>query len=258
MLKSARKRQVLALFTITFVLLIAASPNIANVKAQEQATVNVLDSIGGTTTPVNGTYNYDDGASDTFTATASDGFVFLYWIIGTNAGANTVIDNPTTLTFTGGVTYDIQPIFQAFNATYPPVFARPFNAANYAIIVLVGGIGGNTTPAPGIYALANASTFQITANPSSGWQFSHWVISGGPLTSHGGFSVTDTPTNNPYTVGHGYGYTYDYQPVFTPISTSTSPSPSVAEFSANTAIILVAILAIALLGTIAYRKNNKK
>jgi hypothetical protein len=64
----------------------------------------------------------------------------------------------------------------------------------------------------------------LTATPSSGWQFSHWVISGQPM-NHGIYDFTATPSDNPYTVDHGYGNTYAYQPVFTPVGSST-PTPS--------------------------------
>jgi hypothetical protein len=192
-----------------------------------------------------------------FTATPLDSYVFLYWIVFTSAGANTVTDNPATITVNGGVSYSIQAVFQPLNVNLPPVITPIINATNEAIVVVLAGVGGTTTPTPGIYAFVNDTVFNITAIPNSGWKFDHWVISGGPLTGHGGYSFTDTPTDNPYNVNHGYGYTYDYQPVFSPTS-STSPTPTVSEFSTSTAIIIAVILVIVAFGTYAYTKRIKK
>jgi len=249
------KFQVLTLIVlISMLFAVVINQNIPSVKAQGQTTVNVLSSIGGTTSPDAGNYTYTSGSSDTFTATPDDSDIFLYWIVQSSAGANTITDNPTTITFTQD-NYNIQAVFQPLNATLPPIFAPSFNSANWAIVVVVAGLGGTTNPSPGVYAYANATTVNLTATPNSGWEFSHWVISGGPLTGHGAFPFTDTPTNNPYQVGHGYGYTYDYQPVFTPIS-STSASPSVGEFSSITAIIIALILVTIAFGAYSYKKSK--
>jgi hypothetical protein len=118
-------------------------------------------------------------------------------------------------------------------------------------------VGGNTIPAPGTYALANAASFDLTAVPDNGWVFSNWVIGGTPL-SHGGYSFTDTPTNNPYNVNHGYGYTYSYEAVFRPVSTTATPTPTINEFSSATAIILAAILVLVAFGTYIFTKKPKK
>lgn len=155
-----------------------------------------------------------------------------------------------TVTVNGGVSYSIQAVFQPLNVNLPPVITPIINATNEAIVVVLAGVEG-------IYAFVNATVFNITAIPNSGWKFDHWVISGGPLTGHGGYSFTDTPTDNPYNVNHGYGYTYDYHPVFSPTS-STSPTPTVSEFSTSTAIIIAAILVIVAFGTYAYTKRIKK
>ena len=101
----------------------------------------------------------------------------------------------------------------------PPPGLNVTNYATAAIVVVLSAVGGTTSPAPGTYALENATSLQLTATPDSGWIFDHWVIGGYPLT-HGAYSFTDTPTDNPYNVNHGYGNTYTYQPVFSPTSTT--------------------------------------
>ena len=119
--------------------------------------------------------------------------------------------------------------------------------------MVLAGVGGTTSPAPGTYALANATSLDLTATPLSGWTFDHWVIGGYPLT-HGTYSFTDTPTNNPYNVNHGYGYTYSYQPVFSPTSTTSTPVP---EFSGVAAIVIALALVSIAFGTYAYRQKTK-
>jgi len=244
---------------VVFALLTAAllmaviNLNFPNVKAQGQATVTILVSAGGTTSPVAGTYNYADGATVTITATNGIGFLFADWVFTTASEANTTTDNPLVFTASGGISYGIQAQFQPI--TYIPPAA--INGTGDAIVVVLAGNGGTVSPAPGTYDLANAYSVDLTATPDSGWTFDHWVISGTPL-SHGAYSFTDTPTNNPYNVNHGYGNTYTYQPVFSPISTSTSPTPKINEFSTASAIIIAAILVIVTFGTYAYSRRSKK
>jgi hypothetical protein len=223
---------------VVFALLTAAllmaviNLNFPNVKAQGQATVTILVSAGGTTSPVAGTYNYADGATVTITATNGIGFLFADWVFTTASGANTTTDNPLVFTASGGISYGIQAQFQPI--TYIPPAA--INGTGDAIVVVLAGNGGTVSPAPGTYDLANAYSVDLTATPDSGWTFDHWVISGTPL-SHGAYS---------------------FQPVFSPISTSTSPTPKINEFSTASAIIIAAILVIVTFGTYAYSRRSKK
>jgi hypothetical protein len=194
---------------------------IVSVKAQGNATVVVLDAIGGTVDP-SGTNIYADGTVVTFTATPVDPtFVFVNWIVVADDVSSVIYDNPGTLTVAGGATYVVQAVFQPI--VQVPGNPMPDLTTAAIVVVLVSG-GGTTTPAPGRYALANAGSLMLTATPSSGWQFSHWTISGA-TTDHGGAPVNLTPTDNPYNVHHGYGYTYNYQAVFTPVG-STEPTPA--------------------------------
>ncbi len=233
-----KKTIFVALFTLTAVLLLTINPSIIGVKAQGQATINMLASIGGSTDPATGPATYNAGTSVTLTAIADNGYAFQYWIIASASGPSIILDNPYTLTVSGGATYSAQAIFQVLNAAYPPsvLTGTVTNVtANQAVVVLLPAIGGSTTPGPGTYTFTDATAFNISATPLSGWKFDHWVIGGYPL-SHGAYSFTDTPTDNPYNVNHGYGYTYSYQPVFSP--------PIIPEFSP----VGTAILAIILIG----------
>jgi len=232
----------------------AVAPNIASVKAQAQATVTVVDSLGGTTTP-SGTTDYDGGTSVSLTATPDNGFVFFGWQVVSSEGNFTIADNPGTLVVTAGVVYNVQPTF------LPIAFISPASAStpNLAIVVVLAAVGGTTNPPPGIYGMSDASNLNLTATPDTGFTFSHWVIGGAPL-SHGGYSFTDTPTDNPYNVGHGYGYTYSYQPVFDAISPATSPTPTpkVPEFSSAAAIITAMVLVIVAFSAYTFAKKPKK
>ncbi|MGZ4851386.1 MAG: InlB B-repeat-containing protein [Candidatus Bathyarchaeia archaeon] len=235
-------------------LLSAAASVVPNAKAAATDTVVVYSSIGGTTSPDAGTYTYDDGSTQTFAATAGEGFIFQNWEIATAAGAYSDTDNPFSLTLNESA-YAIQANFVTINFAGTGVTS---NMASLAVVVVLGAVGGTVSPVPGTYAVANATSFNLMATPASGWTFSHWVIGGSPMT-HGAYSFTDTPTDNPYNVDHGYGYTYSYQPVFAPNNPATSPTPTpkVPEFSSVAAILVAARLVIVAFGTYAYTKKTR-
>ncbi len=225
MFNRKKNRKFFALTLLASLLLLAAlNFNMISVKAQGQAIVNVLPTVGGTTDPTSGTYNYNDGQTVTFIATPYPGYDFSNWVISTTIGPNiSDLSTPTTITFSGGTTYAVQAVFAPIQAL-PSLPANPFQPTD-AIVGILAGAGGTTNPPPGVYHLANATQFNLNAIPDSGWQFSHWVISG-PNLSHGGYPYTATPTDNPYNVNHGYGNRYDYQPVFTPTGTGPTPTPT--------------------------------
>ena len=247
-----KSKKIFALTFITSLLLLAAL-NVSVLSAQTQATVIMVDTVGGSTDPAAGTHTYDDGTSVTFTATPDTGYVFQDWIFSIDQGANTATDASITIPVSGGVTYTVQANFVPIQV--PPNGVPVTNFATAAIVVVLTSAGGTTSPVPGTYALEDASALELTATPASGWVFSHWVISG-PNLSHGGYPFTATPTDNPYNVNHGYGSTYSYQAVFTPEGT-TEPTPTVPEFSSiATIVVALALVAIAF-GTYAYRRKTK-
>jgi hypothetical protein len=246
-----KSRKIFALTLLTSLIVFAAL-NASVISAQTQATVNVLTSIGGTTDP-SGTNTYADGTSVTFTATADAAYQFVNWIFSTDVGANLTTTNPMTLSVTGGTTYNVQAVFAPVLPP-PGIGGLPVNLGAAAYVVVLPAAGGTTTPAPGTYALENATSLLLKATPDSGWTFSHWVI-GGPNLSHGGYPFTATPTDNPYNVNHGYGNMFSYQPVFTPTGTTT-PTPTVPEFSGVATIVAALALVAIALGTYAYRRKK--
>jgi hypothetical protein len=183
------KTKHVGLVLLSSLLLLAASVIYAgNALAQNQATVTILQAIGGTTSPAAGTSSFNDGTSVTITATATDnGYTFSNWLISTGTDVRVSSDNPLTFTASGGTTYTIQPIFtviQPINIT-----SVRQNLTDAAIVVLLASAGGTTIPRAGAYAFTNATSFNITAMPDNGWKFSHWVISGDTSVSHGGTPV---------------------------------------------------------------------
>jgi hypothetical protein len=208
--------------TFLATLLIAAA-FIMTVNAQSQATVIILPSVGGSTDPAAGTTQVNDGETITLAATPDEGNDFSNWFISTPDATLTDANPTTTVTVAAGTTYTIQAVFQTLSII-PSLPYSAFNNASSAVVGILASAGGTVNPAPGLYYMANAESFKLTATPNSGWQFSHWVIYG-PNLSHGGYPYTATPTDNPYTVDHGYGNRYDYQAVFTPTG-STEPTPT--------------------------------
>jgi hypothetical protein len=222
MFKSTNNNKVLALTLLTSVLLLAIlSPNIISVKAQGQDTVNVLDSVGGTTDPTPRTYSYADGTAVTFTATPiNNGFVIPILDCFYRCIILTITDNPAVITVSGGITYNMRAVFKPVQAPVSRYVPQPDDA----IVIVLAAAGGTTNPLPGIYHLANATQFNLKAIPNSGYQFSHWVISG-PNLSHGGYPYTTTK-DNPYNVNHSYENRCDHQAVFSPTGTGTTPTPT--------------------------------
>jgi ABC-type glycerol-3-phosphate transport system permease component len=262
---SYRRNKLFALTMLTAILLVSAlSTTFLIANAQSQATVVVLDSVGGTVTPT-GTTTYNNGDQVTLTATAMDStYIFSYWIISSDAGSDTVSDNPATITVAGGQTYAVQAVFDVVQPP-PGVQTLPTNIATAALVVVLPAAGGTTNPSPGTYALADATQMMLTATANSGWQFSHWTISGSS-TNHGGAPVNLTPTDNPYNVNHGYGYTYNYQAVFVPVgSNEPTPTPtasggSIGGLTTETliiiALVVVIVVILAAFGAYALRRNK--
>jgi hypothetical protein len=248
-----KKSNIFILSLFFAMLLLSSAYVISSVQGQGNATVIVTAPSGGTT-DVTGTNTYPDGTSFSITSTANDGYAFVSWTVSTDSSSYNSIDNPLTLTLSGGTTYTISADFELVQA--PPGGNLPTNTANAAIVVVLPSAGGSSSPAPGTYAIADATTMQLKATANSGWVFSHWTICGSSMT-HGGAPLNYAPTDNPYTVGHGYGYTYYYQPIFTQVGTpgssatptsSASAAGTIAGMSTDTWIIIALVVVIIVMG----------
>lgn len=234
------------------------------VNAQGNATVVVLDSVGGTVDP-SGVNTYAAGTTVTLTAEPTDvTYVFDSWVISSEDGEMTSMDNPLTLTVTGGATYAIQAVFNPVQATPGGSFPTDFSTA--AVVVILPSAGGTTSPPAGTYALENAKQLMLTATADSGYKFSYWSISGFD-SGHGSAPTNWTPTDNPYNVNHGYGATYKYQAVFvptggngpTPPGSTATPAPGMGGLSNEMWIIigLVVVIVVVLIafGVFAMKKK---
>lgn len=251
--------------------LVAINPYNTNVKAQTQATVVISDSIGGSTDPAPGTYNYDDGTPVILTATpdTAAGYSFGQWIISTDDSSETQSDNSYTLTVTGNVNYTVTALFllPANEPIFPSSSLLP--AQSKAVLVVLHSVGGHTDPGEGSYFTANLNTFKLSAIPDSGWTFSKWVVSGNPVAGQSGSSCTGTSTDNPIHLAYDAGYSYAYQAVFEPtVNTISSPTPTPTHAPSTMgisndlwiAIVLAVVLVIVVVGfgAYAYTKRSKK
>ena len=118
-MSNSKKSSKIFALTLLASLLVVAAINVTIIGAQTTATVNMIDTIGGTTDPVSpGTYTFNDGDSVTFTATPQDvdgnslGYIFSTWVIETTDGSQSISDNPLTFPVTAGTTYTIQAVFE--------------------------------------------------------------------------------------------------------------------------------------------------
>jgi len=141
------------------------------------STLTVSSGVGGTTTPVAGTYtNYTFGATVTVYETPSVGCVFSNWLVNGSDGGSS---NPLSFTITGSTT--VQPVF---NST----------------LIVISGTGGTTNPTAGTYTnYTVGSTVTIYETPNSGYAFSSWLVNGtdGGSTIPLSFTITGNTTVQP-------------------------------------------------------------
>jgi len=246
--------------------LAAAYPYVASVKAQNQATIEVLESIGGSTDPAPGTHSFNGGTQVTLTATPDPNAVFETWLISTDTSNDTITDNPYTLTVAGGVTYQVSAVFSQLTVpVFPSPPQTPLPLSAYGSVTILQSVGGHTQPAAGTRFFTSVYKLTMTAIADSGWTFDHWIISGDINTGHGGYPFTLTPENNPYTFDCGLGYQYAYQPVFVPVDSGNggTPPPTAGGLSTETIMIILAValviaVVVAAIGGYSYGKRSKK
>ena len=237
----SKKIKIITLVLLVSTLLILGAN--LNVKAQTTATVAVLSSVGGTTTPAGGTTpSYTIGQDQTFTATPSSGWQFFYWIVTTAAGSTTYTTSSLTWNVTGAGS--VQAMFlPTTNATEAPT-----SAGTSSIFVELSA-GGSTVPKEGTtqsYAIGSTQTFAAT--PGSGFTFVCWVV--GPAT--GGIVYTSSTIN--------YNVTNSgcaIQAMFVPSSSNVTLPKIAPEFSSAAVAILAIVLVAVAVGAFALRRRPK-
>jgi hypothetical protein len=116
-------------------------------------------------------------------------------------------------------------------------------------------VGGTVSPGAGTYTYVNDAVVTLTATAASGFNFDHWIISGGPLPGHGDIE-NGIITDNPLTTHAVEGESYNYQAVFSPTGTTTGGG--IPEVYLYVIIVVLVILAvIGLGGMIMYRGKSK-
>jgi outer membrane protein assembly factor BamB len=146
-------------------------------------TLNIAPpSVGGTTTPANGSYTYNTNVLVQVTATPNPGYCFAYWIVDNNPqGSNSTL----TLNMTS-------------NHTVQAIFANN----TYTLTVITQG-QGTVNPINSSYRYGELVSLDATA--ASGWNFAGWSgdatgVSNAAITMDANKTVTATFTQNTYSL----------------------------------------------------------
>ncbi len=118
----------------------------------DEYALTINTSGSGTTNPSSGTHYYSDGTSVTVTASPSSGWEFSHWSGDCSGGSCSL-----TMTENKSVTAN-------FNET---------EEDTYSLTISTSG-SGTTNPSSGTHYYSDGTSVTVTANPSSGWEFSHW------------------------------------------------------------------------------------
>jgi hypothetical protein len=122
-------------------------------------TLFISASIGGTTHPAIGTYEYMEGTVVNVAPIPDNGYRFANWTLDGQA----ITDNPINVTMNAD--HSLTAIFEAL----PP----PPPGKQHLTIV---AINGQTNPVAGTYELDNNSSLTVTATPNTGYIFKHWLF----------------------------------------------------------------------------------
>ncbi len=255
-MKTTKNFKVFALILLTSaLLLVAINPNIPTVKAATQDSVYIYVSIGGTIsaggTNLTGgdSYNYNNGTTVDFQATATSGFTFLCWEYASSAGGVASTVNPLALTLTESE-YGVQAMYLPTTNTT----VSSSSATGATTVDILTSAGGSTVPAAGTYTnytLGKVASFSVVAGTN--FKFLYWIVSCTPGTF--------TTTANTLSFNLSASTFFAIQAMFVPTSSTVSlptPTPTINEFSSATAIIIAAVLVIVAFGTYTYTKRAKK
>lgn len=122
-------------------------------------TLFINASIGGTTHPAVGTYEFTEGTIVNVAPIPDNGYRFVDWTLD----GQMITDNPINVTMNAD--HSLTAIFEAL----PP----PPPGKQHLTIV---AINGQTNPVAGTYELDANSSATITATPYTGYKFKHWLL----------------------------------------------------------------------------------
>jgi hypothetical protein len=245
-------------------------------ETEEVAIVAVVASVGGTTDPEPGVYEYPYGETINLEATPNEGYRFAYWLIrgqytpGHNqppinypenyeADPDWIPDfpdpsevaedsltsstNPLNIICGYGYTYSYQPVFTSISAPDP---------GDNAVVIVLDAAGGTTNPGPGTYTYLPDESVSLSATADDGFEFQYWVATGAE-PGHDAVLVDSS-----LDITCQAGYTYSYQPVYRPTdSTVPSDGGMPAEYLYAIIVVLAIIAVIGIAAALMYRGKSK-
>jgi len=121
-----------------------------------QYTLTVSTTTGGTTSPIPGTYKYNEGTQVNVTAVPNSNYAFDSWSLD-------------------GVTRSENPISISMNQNHSLV--AHFTPI-YQALTISAQVGGTTNPSPGTYQRQQGTTVIVNAVPDTEYNFDHWILDG--------------------------------------------------------------------------------
>jgi hypothetical protein len=178
--------------------------------------LTVSAGVGGTTSPVPGTYSHACISSVDITAIPDEGYRFDHWMLdGSPAGSA----NPISVLMSDN--HDLEAVF----------------AETHTLIITVSE-GGTTDPSSGTYTYEIATNVVVEAVPSVGYLFDYWEFDG-----------EDIGSENPITVY--VGSSHALKAFFTPITYqltitatsggTTNPVPGTYTYGVDSSVEVTAI-----------------
>ncbi len=119
-------------------------------------------SVGGSTNPSAGVYPKNESSPVEVTANPDVGYTFEYWVLDDQ----NVTGNPTSVSM--NTDHTLTPVFQLLNFT----------------LTILPSNNGTTNPATGTYSYSYGTNVTITASPSAGYEFDHWIFDGAIVSTN--------------------------------------------------------------------------
>jgi len=136
----------------------------------------------GSTSPAVGQHTYAAGTVVPIIATPAAGQYFVNWTGNVGTVANV---NSASTTITMNANYSVTASFEV--------------AVPYTLTMAIAG-SGSTNPAVGPHTYIAGTPVTITANPASGYYFSHWTAPAGSFTNANSHTTTFTMPGQDVTV----------------------------------------------------------